>query len=153
MCRARAGPSEALTTGPAGRLLRLGGQQATQTGVPFSLTIPPGALASDTIITVTETKVPPPADFVDYSPIYLVQPAGLMTPVALPIVIGWANKSGLAAGGPSAPLAIYAAPDAAGPFTRLPDSYANAGFMQGSIKAFGAFFSGYPKQPAQAGCP
>src|SRR5260370_42699673 len=136
MCRARAGPSEALTTGPAGRLLRLGGQQATQTGVPFSLTIPPGALASDTIITVTETKVPPPADFVDYSPIYLVQPAGLTTPVALPIVIGWANKSGLAAGGPSAAFAMYPAPDAPGPFPRLPGRFANAGFLPRSLTGF-----------------
>jgi hypothetical protein len=153
MCPAGAGQSQAMTIGTAGGKVTLAGQEATQTGVPFSLTIPPGALASDTMITVTETSVSPPADFVDYSPIYLVQPAALTTTVALPIVIGWANKSGLSAGGPSAPLAIYAAPDVAGPFTRLPDSYVNAGFMQGSIKAFGAFFSGYPKQPAQAGCP
>jgi hypothetical protein len=148
-CPSGAGQSASLTIGTAGGKITLNGQQVSQTGVPFSITVPPGALDADTMITITETATPPPATFTDYSPIYLAEPMGLATMIPLPIVIGWANKDGSV----DRSLAIYAGPDVSGPFERLPDSYVNAGFMQGSIKHFGAFFAGYPKTPSETSCP
>ena len=138
-----------MTIGKEGGKLTLTGQQTSQTGVPFSIEIPPSALDVDTLITVTETASPPPSGFVDYSPVYSLEPAGLTTMMPLPIVIGWANIDGTVDGS----LAIYAAPAESGPFERVSDSYVNAGFMQASIKRFGAFFAGYPKRPDQTVCP
>jgi hypothetical protein len=45
------------------------------------------------------------------------------------------------------------APCPVGPFERFSDSYVNAGFLQGSIEHFGAFFAGSPRTAAEAACP
>jgi hypothetical protein len=148
-CPIGVGETASGTIGKAGGKITLTGRQTSQTGVPFSLEIPPTALDADTMITVTETTTPPPADFVDYSPVYSIEPAGLSSTIPLPIVIGAANNEMLVTNA----LAIYGGPSVSGPFKRLADSYVNAGFMQGSTKTLGAFFVGYPKRPEQAACP
>jgi len=40
-----------------------------------------------------------------------------------------------------------------GPFRARQRQYINAGFLQGSISHFGAFFAGSPRTAAEAGCP
>ena len=101
------------------------------------------------MITVTETPSAAPAEFIDYSPVYLVQPSDLLSTVPLRIVVPWANKDGQVA----AALAIYRANDPNGPFAKVTDSYVNAGFMQGSVKELGYFFSGAPKPPISSAAP
>jgi hypothetical protein len=148
-CPVGVGQATTMTIGPEGGKIFLDGQQRRATGVPFSVEVPPTALDTATPITVMETTIPPPSDFIDYSPIYYLQPVNVMTTIPMPITIGWSNKDGTVGGD----LAVYAGPDGTGPFVRVPDSYLNAGFMQASIKQFGAFFVGYPRRPDQAVCP
>ena len=138
-----------MAVGPAGGKVTLTAQQGADSGVPFSLTVPPTAFPDDVTIRVTETPLAPPAEFFDYSPVYLVEPTDLISKVPLRIVIPFGNKDGTVAAG----LAIYRASSPSGPFARLADSYVNAGFMQGSVFEFGYFFAGAPKPNAQVGCP
>jgi hypothetical protein len=116
-------------------------------GVPFFLTVPPRALPSDVRITVTETTIAPPFDYVDYSPVYVIE-SSLPALLPMQLLVPYSNKSGDVAN-----LAIYYASDPSGPFSRVADSNVSAGFIEGSISQFGALFVGYPKAPGQLSCP
>ena len=148
-CPAGVGESTSMTIGPAGGKISLVAQQGKGSGVPFSLDIPPTALSQDTVVTITETSLAPPPDFIDYSPVYLVEPASLASSVRIRISLPSGNTSGMLASA----LSVYAAVQWGDPFERVADSYVNAGFMQASITQFGLFFAGSPKTPAQTNCP
>jgi hypothetical protein len=116
-------------------------------GVPFYVAIPAMALATDVRVTVTETTIPPPIDYVDYSPVYVIE-SPIPTSRPLQLLMPYSNKSGDVAN-----LSIYFASDPSGPFSRVANSAVSAGFIEGSISQFGALFVGYPKTPAHQSCP
>jgi hypothetical protein len=128
-----------------GGIIGLYAQQGA--GVPFNLTIPPRALATDVRVTVTETTIPPPIDYVDYSPVYVVE-SPIPTSLPMQLLMPYSNKSSDVAN-----LSIYFASDPSGPFSRLAGSAVSAGFIEGSVSQFGALFVGYPRTPAQQSCP
>jgi hypothetical protein len=137
------------TIGPAGGMLMLHGQQSNRTNVPFEVTFPPGALTTDTRISVTETDLPPPSGIIDFSPVYLVEPRGLTLAKVASMQIPWSSNLTAI---PST-LAIYAR-DENGTcgFKRLGDSYTNAGFEQASLTEFSYLLVGYPSTVDPATC-
>ena len=147
-CPAGADEQASALIGPAGGVVELSGQQGR--GVPFSLKIPPRALAAPRRITVTETSTPPPADFIDFSPIYRVDPIDLALTVPGEWQVPWGNFEG----DTPRDLALYWSPSGAPTsFTRLPDSFVNAGFNQASARNGGFLFVGAPKGARHAHCP
>jgi hypothetical protein len=151
-CAVGSGVKTTVTVTPEGGTYFLGtasqfcGAQAQASGVNFELIVPRNAVSVPTTLTLTETKIPPPSEYVDGSPVYSIEPAGVKfaLPVALNVPFG-------ALGGEQPPFSIYAS-DSAG-FTRVADSYMNAGFMQGSIKQTGEVFIGVPKTTSERNCP
>jgi hypothetical protein len=134
--------------GSAGGTVSLTGQQGR--GLPFSLRIPPTALAEPQKITITETSTPPPASFTDYSPVYRVEPVGLELAVPGELRVPWGNRDGSVA----RDLALYWSPSGEpSSYVRLADSYVNAGFNQASARNGGYLFVGAPKGSAYAHCP
>ena len=107
------------------------------------------ALPFDTTFIVRETKIPPPVEYVDFSPVTIVAPfIATLSPVK--ITIGNVTN---APGVPRAGLALYAAKDQYSPFTRVADSQFDNGLVRASVSQLGAFFVGYPKSADQADCP
>jgi len=148
-CAMGIGESVTQRVGAAGGSVQLTAQQGASSGVDFRIEVPPTALEADVEVQITETTNPPPADFVDYSPIYLVEPGDVSSEFQIDLTVPFGGNDGKI----PATLAIYAAADPAGPFERVLDSYINAGFLQGSITHFGAFFAGSPRTAAEAACP
>ena len=145
-CPAGIDESTAMVVGPAGGKLTLAGRQGN--GVPSSLTIPPKAFDRDVTITLVETSIPPPKEFVDWSPIWEVLPSCLTSFSRMTLRLPYSNRDGLVG-----PITIYHAKDRNSPFVPLPEVYGNAGFGDGAITEGGLFFVGYPKSPGQANCP
>jgi hypothetical protein len=151
-CAVGSGARTTVTVTPEGGDYVLGageqlcGAQARASGVNFELIVPPNAVSVPTTVTLTETKIPPPSEYVDGSPVYSIEPAGLA--FALPVAI---NVPYGALGGVQPAFSIYVSSGAG--FIRAPDSYMNAGFMQGSIKQTGELFIGVPKTAAERNCP
>jgi hypothetical protein len=145
MCPAGSGESVMGMVADAGGTIELTGTMSTR-GAAARLEIPRGALAGPTVITITETDMPPPAGYVDGSPIYRIDPSDLMLAKPAVLTIPFAVLSGTVP-----PLAIYQI--VGDTFVKVPDSYLNAGFLQGSIKTTGLYFAGAPKTPAQQNCP
>ena len=139
-CPAGSGASVAALIGPAGGTVTLAGSQGAASGVPLELVIPPGALTDTTKVVVTELSSPPPAGYVDYSPVYRFEPVSLQLHRPAKIRVPWSNMDGSV----SSSLAIYWSNDATAPYTPLADNYRNAGFNQASITRFGLAFVGYP---------
>jgi hypothetical protein len=140
-CPKGVGQSASATIGPEGGTLTLMGQQGAASGVPFTLTIPPTALSTPTAVTVTELSTPPPGGFVDWSPVYRIDPvdAILTTPASLDIPIS--NGRGTSAADQS--MSIFWSGPQTCTLQRLPSSYTNAGFAQGSTTRFGYTIVGY----------
>ena len=117
------------------------GQQSAKTNVPFALNIPPGAVDKQTLVSVEETDLPPPSGFLDWSPVYLVEPRGLSFRKVAGVQIPWSSNFTQI---PST-LAIYAR-DENGTcgWKALIDSYTNAGFEQASLTQLGYLFVGVP---------
>jgi hypothetical protein len=148
MCPAGTGDSTmAMVTDAGGTVTLSGTPSTTKSGVPLRLEIPRGALATPTIVTITETEIPPPVGYVDGSPIYRIDPADLAFAKPAILTIPFQVLSGV--NGPA--LAIYQI--IGDQFMKVPDSYLNAGFLQGSIKSGGLYFAGVPKSPTQEHCP
>ena len=125
--------------GPDGGSIELKAEQGTASGVAFLLRFPIEAYATDTTVVLTETEEPPPADFVDFSPLYRVE-ADAEPDGEVALQLPWGNK----AGSVGQELSIYYSPDLDADWERVPDSYVNAGFMQGSFIGLGYYFAGYP---------
>lgn len=66
------GASETATIGPNGGTLSL-----TVNGCTSTVTVPAGALESDTELTLTDATDAPPAGYTVYSPVYRLEPTGL----------------------------------------------------------------------------
>jgi hypothetical protein len=145
MCPRGVGQSVTETIGPAGGEISLLGQQGL-----FVMTIPPTALAVPTSITVTETAIPPPAGFVDYSPVYSVEPLNLMFSQPVKLNIPFSNGRGFDVFDQN--MAIFWS--AASTFTlqRLPSTYINAGFAQGATGRGGYAIVGYGSAGAAPYC-
>jgi hypothetical protein len=133
--------------GPDGGSIELGAEQGTAAGVPFALQFPMDAYATETTVVLTEMEEPPPEDFVDFSPLYLVaadaEPDGTVA-----LQLPWGNRAGTVGG----ELSIYFRAHERADWERVPDSYVNAGFMQGSLVGLGFYFAGYPIS-AESQCP
>jgi hypothetical protein len=123
-----------------GNVVLDGGEQLRQSGAAFSAEFRAGAYEQDTEVSITETSEPLPADFVDFSPIFLLEsdPAPAALPISLKVPSG--NRDGQV--GRELGLYTFAVPGDTP--VRLSDSYVNAGFLQGSATELGYFFAGYP---------
>ena len=144
-CPAGLDQSSAGVVGPAGGKVSLVTQQAGG----CQLTVPPKAFDKEFEVVITETSIPPPQEFFDWSPIYEVQPIGVTSSSLMTLRLPWANRDG------SVPrtIAVYHAKEKGGPFKMVSDFYINAGFTDAGITEFGYFFVGDLKSPAQAACP
>lgn len=141
MCPLGEGVTRSVSVGPAGGTLVLSGTQSTR-GVAFKLQIPPNALDHPVIIQVTEVASPaPPTPYVDESPVYDIQPAGLLFKVPALLTLPYENVSGIVA----PELVIEASRDCGASYKPISDSYINAGFLQGSLSQLGPVFAGYPR--------
>jgi hypothetical protein len=156
-CPAGLGEHASATLGPSGGSVSLQGRQGVASGVAAQLDFPPTALGTPTTITLIETAIPPPEDLLDWSPVYLVQPAGLTLAARTPVQLPWSSGPlSVPQGGPSvttaAGLSIWFSADGTC-FTRVPDSYTNAGFEQGSLTQLGYLIVGVPRSASTATCP
>jgi hypothetical protein len=145
-CPRGVGESSSTIIGASGGTASLSAEQTKQSGVPFKVDLPPTALSADTTVVLTELATPPPSAFYDWSPVYRIDPVDTMlaTPGSL-----WVPDSNL--GGAVDPaLAIYFSVDGV-TFTRVSDSYLNAGFLQGSLQRFGYVMAAAPK--TNSACP
>jgi hypothetical protein len=147
LCPAGVGEYVSMDIGPAGGTIAIAGRQGPETGVDASLAFPPTALAQPTTILLTETAIPPPSDFLDWSPVYKVEPLNLDLAAATPVQFPWGNLGGVVPD-----LAIWFSPDGSC-FTRLPDSHTNAGFEMGSTRKLGYFLVAAARSPSTATCP
>jgi hypothetical protein len=130
----------------AGGTIGLSGTMSTR-GVPTRLEIPRGALPGPTTISITETSCPPPASFIDGSPVYQFDPPDLVFASAVVLTIGWSIDNGVVPD-----LAIYS--NGGGIFEKIPMQNGNAGFIQARVtKLAQDYFVGVPKQPSQQSCP
>jgi hypothetical protein len=143
------GESVTQLIGAAGGTVQLTARQGAASGVDFRIDVPPKTMQADVDVRITETTTAPPAEFLDYSPVYLVEPGDFSSQVRINLTVPYGGNDGPI----PRTLAIYAAADPQGPFERVADSYVNAGFLQGSITRFGAFFAGSPRTDADAACP
>jgi hypothetical protein len=145
-----AGKTVYASIGPAGGSLILLGQQSASSNVPFAIKFPPGAFATDTRISATETDIPPPKGFIDFSPVYLVEPRGLTLAKVAALQIPWSSNISTIAPGS---LSIYARNESGScAFQPLVDSYTNAGFEQASLTSLGYLFVGIPSAGDPSQC-
>lgn len=139
----------AVTTVDAnGGAVSLEGRQGIFSGVAAEVTFPPDAFAAPTAITLIETALLPPTDLLDWSPVYLVEPRGLALTSPAAVRLPWGNLPTELV----SDLSIWFSPDGIC-FTRLSDSYTNAGFEQGSIAQLGFLIVGTPRTASTATCP
>ena len=152
-CTRRPGPGSSELYCPVGSGLS-GSGRVTVDGVGVGLgfvyiDVPPGALPFDTTFIARETTIPPPIDYVDFSPITIVAPyIATLAPVKITIMTVM-NAPGV----PRANVALYVAKDQYSPYTRVADSVFDSGVVHASVNQLGAFFAGYPKTADQANCP
>ena len=145
------GTNETVTAsvGSGGGSISLEGQQGDTSGATFRLDIPPGALGQDTRISITETSVPPPSGFMDWSPVYLIEPRGLKLAKVAALRIPWSSNLM----GTIPRLAIYEREETGScQFSPLVDSYTNAGFEQASLTQLGYLIVGTASTSALANC-
>jgi hypothetical protein len=75
-CPVGVGESAEADIGPDGGTITLLGQQGRSSGMPLKVTFLPRTFNQPTHIKVTETAVPPPKEYIDASPVYLIEPRG-----------------------------------------------------------------------------
>lgn len=103
------------------------------------LTVPGGALRSTTRVSVVETGWDPPSNFIDWSPIYLVDFGGEPLATSALFDLPVSNT------GNTLPreIRVFRSPTGDGEWEPLSDSYMNAGFVQASLLGAGALIAGY----------
>lgn len=141
-CPRGVGQSVTSLVDPDGGTVELAGQQGTA-----AVTFPPTTFGAATSVTLTETSTPPPRQFLDWSPLYRLDPVGQTLGTPARVRVPWGGPNGVVP-----PLAIYFSTDGT-TFTRIPDSYTNAGFEQGSLTQLGWLIVGIPRTDATANCP
>jgi hypothetical protein len=156
-CPMGADQSVTATLGPGGGSIELVGQQGQSSGVSFRIDFPPGALRQTVTLRLTETSVPPPAEYEDWSPVYLVEPRGLLLGKVAAVRAPFGSNGSFASRGfftLPAELALYQRDEFQScSFAPLFDSYTNAGFEQASLTYLGYLFVGAPKPADRAACP
>ncbi len=144
MCPRGVNQSASVTIGPEGGEISLVGQQGV--GVAFNLKFPPGAIATPTLITVTETSLPPPAGSVDFSPVYRIDPVGLVLAEPAALKLPWSQDQIC-----GAPTVFWSATSLCR-LEVLPSSYYNAGFNNGNIGRLGYAMTGYYEAGTAPAC-
>jgi hypothetical protein len=135
--------------GRPGGVVALTGRQGAWGGLQAVLTIPPNVLDRDLAISLRETSIPPPKEFVDWSPVYELGPACVNGTALMTLRLPYSNL-----GGTSGALALYFAKDAFSPFTPGAFRFTNDGrYLEADISQFGLFFVGFPKTGSQLSCP
>jgi hypothetical protein len=147
-CPAGVGESVSEVVGPSGATLQLAGRMFTTAGVDAQIAIPPTAIATSTTVTLTETSIPPPHDFLDWSPVYRIDPVGFQLAARAPVQFPWSNLSGVV----PQRLSIWFSPDGSC-FTPLADNYVNAGFNMGSTTQLGYFIVAVERTASTSSCP
>jgi len=117
-----------------GDTVELGGTPAT-VGVPFRATAP-SQLAKAVTVQLMETEIPPPAGVIDLSPVYWIASESTVPALAVNVNIT-SNASELY---PDVVGVYYSADGET--YARLPDSYLNAGFVQGVVPGGGFVLAG-----------
>jgi len=140
LCPPGTGKVTTAEIGPAGGTVLLDGTPQTK-GVSFKLEIPFNGLAEVVTIQVTEMMSPVPQPYVDQSPIYDLQPAGLTFATPVLLTIPYQNVRGII---PPETSAYLSTPDGAS-FERLEDAYVNAGFVTAPLSRLGQVFAGHPR--------
>jgi hypothetical protein len=151
-CAVGVGETTTQVIGPEGGVVALHARQGISSGVGFRVEIPPGLLPERVEIRITEMAAPPPADLVDFSPIYHVEPDLDVIRTgqsSIKLTLPYGNNDGEI----PASLGVYFRPDATLPFEPIPDSYINAGFLQGTWERTGMFLAAHPRTPNQTTCP
>jgi hypothetical protein len=133
--------------GSNGGTLDLTGRQGIVSGVSAHIEFPPTAFASTTDVTLIETAIPPPPDLLDWSPVYRLDPLGAALATPATVRLPWSNSAEIAVG-----ISVWASSDGTC-FTRLPDSYTNAGFEQASIESLGYLIVGTTEAAGASACP
>lgn len=104
-CNRGTGESVSATIGPEGGTLTLEREAVDfrERHLPdrFTIRFPPGAILTPTLITVTELAEPPPADMVDWSPMYRIEPVGLALEVVAEVEVRFSQGTGPAYGRPA----------------------------------------------------
>jgi hypothetical protein len=138
MCPRGVDQSATAMIGRDGGTVTLVGQQGT-----IALVFPPTALAFLTTITVTETSIPPPQGFVDYSPIYRVDPIDITFSAPVGVTVPFSNGRGSDTFDGN--LALFWSTSVAEPFEleRLTGSSPNAGVIEAAILNGGYGIAGY----------
>jgi hypothetical protein len=147
-CPAGIGQSSSGVIGPDGGTVTLQGQQGPVSGVPFSISIPPNALAAPTTITVTELSTPPPAGFADWSPLYRIDPVDLRLAAPATLIVPFSNSCCRSTTAPcgasfSRAMGLFWSGQDTCVLERLPSSYVNAGIEQGSATRLGFAIVGF----------
>jgi hypothetical protein len=148
-CPVGIGESTWAIIGPNGGIVALMGRQAIASGALTELVVPTRTLDAAVAVTIAETSIPPPKEYIDWSPVYEVGPACIKPAYVMRLRLPHSNRSGLDTNG----LTVYYAKDRNSIFVPVPNSYVNAGFSEVGIAAAGLFFVGTPKPPEQAACP
>ena len=149
LCPAGAGQSVAARIGPEGGVLELSGTGST-VGISVEIEIPPNALSEVVSLRLTETNVAPPASFVDWSPVYHLEPEVLTCARPAAIRVPWSSNPGEV----DTDLALYTSTEASAcALAPIADNYINAGFNQGSLQRSGWLMVGRPRQASESACP
>ncbi len=146
-CPAGGGESASLTMGPGGGTLPLQGQQGLTSGVVAELTLPGGAMATTTDVTLTETTIAPPENVLDGSPVYLAGPAGLTLTGRASLQLPYSGVDGSMGA-----VTLWFSPDGTC-YVPVPDSSVGAGSVQGTITQLGYVLVGVVRTAATASCP
>ncbi len=145
-CKRGTGESVSATIGPEGGTLTLEREpvdfRERQLPDRFTIRFPPGAILTPTLITVTELADPPPADMVDWSPMYRIEPIGLALEVLAEVKVRISQGTGPTLGRP----ALFWSSSSDCRLERLPGAFVGADIIQGQVGRLGFAISGYTKK-------
>ena len=119
---------------PAPKSTTIGPEGRTLTAGALTLTIPSGALATPTKISITEESAPPQKPYVALSPVYKLEPAG--TKFARPVTVAIKPTTASAHAG-----IFWETPSGKG-YARLPSAKDGAGAEEASNTHFSDVFAG-----------
>jgi hypothetical protein len=154
-CPAGVGDNASLSLGPNGGTLSLDGREGAVSGVPAQIQFAPDSVQTQTTVTLVETSIAPPADLVDWSPVYLVEPAGLVLANPARLSLPDTNSSdptGQMQNLAPSNITIWFSVDGTC-FSPLADSLGNAGFMTGALSQLGYLMVGAPQNASTPTCP
>ena len=151
-CYRGTGHSSSATIGPEGGTLKIerepGDPSKRELPDRFTIRIPPGAILTPTLITVTELTDPPPADMVDWSPMYRIEPVGLALEVPAEVKVRISQGTGPTLFRP----ALFWSSSSDCRLERLPGSSLGTNIVQGQVGRLGFAISGYAKKGDSEAC-